>query len=225
MSGKHPGHAYVRDNRQAPGFKLVEMEGQTPVPPNECAFPLTFQSLGFETGGFGKWGLGPWNTSGNPNKQGMDRFYGYICQWVAHNYYPAYIWDNGKQVMLDNTEYERPAVLEPGDDPQDDKVYARFHVGKDYAPDLITQQALDFLKANKDKPFFLYYPTTVPHLGYQVPEDSLKEFEGKFPEEPYPGSGNYIPVKDPRAIYAAMIARMDGDDRQARCTGPGARAG
>jgi len=44
-----------------------------------------------------------------------------------------------------------------------------------------------------------------------VPEDSLKEYEGKFPEEPYLGDRNYLPNRTPRATYAAMVTRMDRD--------------
>src|SRR5262249_7359669 len=84
------------------------------------------------------------------------------------------------------------------------------YTGKDYAPDLIGAQAREFLKANKDRPFFLYYPTTVPHLALQVPEDSLKEYAGKFPETPYTGP-HYLPQRQPHAAYAAMITRMDRD--------------
>lgn len=211
MSGKHPGHAFIRDNRQAADFERVKHEGQWPVPPNECQLPLTLQSLNYATGGFGKWGLGPWNSTGNPNRQGFDQFFGYICQYVAHNYYPEYLWDNGQQVPLDNREYERPARLSPGDDPDDPKSYERFNQGQDYAPDLIHERAMQFLRQNKNRPFFFYYPSVVPHLGYQVPEDSLKQYLGEFPEEPYAGSGNYVPTPHPRAVYAAMITRMDDE--------------
>jgi arylsulfatase A-like enzyme len=67
------------------------------------------------------------------------------------------------------------------------------------------------VRANKDRPFFLYFATTVPHLALQVPEDSLAEYAGKFPETPYTGDRNYLPQRQPRAAYAAMITRMDRD--------------
>src|SRR6185436_9633111 len=54
--------------------------------------------------------------------------------------------------------------------------------------------------------------TTVPHLALQVPENSLAEYAGKFPETPYLGGSAvpiYLPQRTPRAAYAAMIARMD----------------
>ena len=85
MTGLHPGHAHIRDNRPAKGFP----EGQEPVPANSLQMPLILKKLGYTLGGFGKWGLGPVGSSGDPLKQGFDRFFGYNCQAVAHNYYPT----------------------------------------------------------------------------------------------------------------------------------------
>jgi len=205
MSGKHPGHAYIRENRGGLGNG---QEGQEPVPMGELTLPLTLKQLGYTLGGFGKWGLGGIGTSGDPNQQGFDVFYGYNCQAVAHNYYPTHLWSNATRVELNNPRFAAHQKLSAGADTNSPATYAKFS-GKDYAPDLITEQALKFLHANKDRPFFLYYPTTVPHLALQVPEDSLKEYAGKFPENPYPGGRGYLPHRTPRAAYAAMITRMD----------------
>ena len=76
---------------------------------------------------------------------------------------------------------------------------------------MINDQARKFVRANKDRPFFLYCPTTVPHLALQVPDDSLAEYRGKFPEKPYTGGKGYLPQQTPRAAYAAMVTRMDGE--------------
>jgi arylsulfatase A len=210
LSGLHPGHTFVRDNRQARGdTRGTDKEGQTPVPPDHLQLPLTLKKLGYTNGGFGKWGLGPWASTGNANKQGFDRFFGYVCQAVAHNYYVDYLWDNGRRVALRNASPDLKPRLAEGADPNDEASYAAFRPGPDYAPDVIAEQALAFVRENKGRPFFLYFPTTVPHLAYQVPDDSLKEYVGKFPEEPYPGSGFYVPCRNPRATYAAMITRMD----------------
>ena len=70
MTGKHPGHAYIRDNRGGLG---PEGEGQEPVPAGELKLPLTLKKLGYTLGGFGKWGLGGIGTSGEPARQGFDR--------------------------------------------------------------------------------------------------------------------------------------------------------
>jgi arylsulfatase len=206
MTGKHPGHGYIRDNRQAKGFP----EGQEPVPADTLQLPLLLRKQGYTLGGFGKWGLGPVGSTGDPLKQGFDRWYGFNCQGVAHNYYPTHLWDNDKQVALDNPKFSAHQKMPADADPNDPKSYAGYS-GKDYAPDLIGAKAQEFVKANKDRPFFLYYPTTVPHLALQVPEDSLKEYAGKFPETPYKGERDYLPHRQPRAAYAAMITRMDRD--------------
>ncbi|HVX63524.1 MAG TPA: arylsulfatase, partial [Pirellulales bacterium] len=208
MSGKHPGHAYIRNNRGGVGQDGKRTEGQEPVPPGELKLPLTLHKLGYVQGGFGKWGLGPIGSTGDPLNQGFDRFFGYNCQAVAHNYYPTHLWDNDRRLPLNNPEFSAHQKLPEGADLDDPATYARFS-GHDFAPDMITEQALQFMRENRDRPFFLYYPTTVPHLALQVPEDSLKEYEGKFPEQPYPGGHAYLPHRTPRAAYAAMVTRMD----------------
>jgi arylsulfatase A-like enzyme len=204
MAGKHPGHAYIRDNTQAKGFP----EGQEPVPAGHLQLPLLLRKQGYTLGGFGKWGLGPPGSTGDPLRQGFHRWFGYNCQAVAHNHYPTRLWDNDRQVELDNPKFSPYQKLPADANPNDPASYARF-AGKEYAPDVIGDRALDFVRANKDRPFFLYYPTTVPHLALQVPEDSLAEYAGQFPETPYKGERGYLPHRQPRAAYAAMVTRMD----------------
>jgi arylsulfatase A-like enzyme len=202
MTGKHPGHAFIRNNRSTPP------EGQYPIPPETVTLAELLQDQGYTCGGFGKWGLGGPGSAGEPLKQGFDRFFGFNCQGVAHNYYPTHLWDNDRQIALDNPAFASNQKLPADADPLNPANYERYS-GRQYAPDLITEQALAFVKANKDRPFFLYYPTTVPHLALQVPEDSLSEYRGKFPEEPYVGGRGYLPHRYPRAAYAAMVTRLD----------------
>ena len=202
MSGLHPGHAFIRDNRS------IQPEGQWPIPPETVIIPEVLKPLGYTSGGFGKWGLGGPGTTGEPLKQGFDRWYGYNCQGVAHNFYPAYLWDNDKKVPLNNAEFSGDKGAVPDAEANDPKSYEKFK-GKDYSADLIAVQAMKFARDNKDRPFFLYWPTTVPHLALQVPDDSLAEYAGKFDDPPYKGGKGYLPHFTPRAAYAAMITRMD----------------
>jgi len=206
MTGRNPGHAFIRDNRQAKGFD----EGQEPVPAKTLRLPLLLKEQGYTLGGFGKWGLGPVGSSGDPLRQGFDRWFGYNCQGVAHNHYPTHLWDDSKRIELNNPKFSAHQKLPAGADPDAPASYAGF-TGKDYAHDLIREQALKFVRANKDRPFVLYYATPVPHLALQVPADSLAEYAGKFPETPYKGDRGYLPHRQPRAAYAAMVARMDRD--------------
>lgn len=206
MTGKHPGHAWVRSNL---GMKP---EGQLPIPAGEITLAELMREQGYATGAFGKWGLGGPGTEGDPMKQGFDCFFGYNCQSHAHSYYPSYLWSNDSRVRLNNNPPVPGHANLPADaDPNDPSSYDRFK-GKDYASDRINEQALEFIRANKDRLFFLYYPTIIPHLALHVPDEELKPYrELGWHDPPFTKKkgGGYTPHFTPRAAYAAMITRMD----------------
>ena len=205
MTGKHPGHAFIRDNRGTPP------EGQYPIPLDTVTLPKLLGQQGYVCGGFGKWGLGGPGSSGEPLKQGLNRFFGFNCQSVAHNHFPTYLWDNDRRVSLKNPEFSaHQDKLPKGADPNDRSSYAGF-IGQDFAQDKIAEQALRFVRDNKDRPFFLYVPSTIPHVAIQVPDEALREYLGQFEETPYAGGKGYLPQFAPRAAFAAMISRLDRD--------------
>ena len=184
MTGLHTGHAPVRGN-----------SGGIPLHPEDVTVAEILKSAGYTTGLFGKWGLGEHGTSGIPNKQGFDEFFGYLHQIHAHFYYPEYLWKNDEKYPL------------PGN--ADGKQ-------TQYTHDEIVEQAVKFVRTNKDGPFFLYLSFAIPHYELLVPEDSLREYKGKFPETPYTGRGrktgyphDYGQQQTPKAAIAAMITRMD----------------
>ena len=207
MTGKHPGHAVVRNN------KSMQPEGQFPIPDTEVTIAELLKQEGYATGAFGKWGLGNTESTGCPNKQGFDRFFGYNCQGHAHSYYPATLWSDLELFPLKNDPpIPGHASLAEGADPNDPKSYDIFK-GQDYAPNHINEQALAFLRANQDRPFFLYYPTIIPHVALHVPDEELKPYlaEG-WNDPPFTRQhGGYTPHFTPRAAYAAMISRMDSN--------------
>jgi arylsulfatase A len=206
MTGKHPGHAFIRNNSEVGAWE--SLQGQMPIPLAEVTITTVLQKAGYATGAFGKWGLGGVGSSGDPLKHGFDHFFGYNDQRHAHNYYPRVLISDEVQIKLNNPPIKIPAVLPAEADINDAKNYERF-TGKEYAPDLIAAEVLKFVRENKGRPFFLYYPTTVPHLALQVPEDSLAEYRGKIPDAPYRGDSGFLPQQFPHAAYAAMITRMD----------------
>jgi arylsulfatase A len=202
MTGKHPGHAYIRDNRE------LKPEGQEPLPAGTVTLPSLLQSRGYVTGAFGKWGLGGPGSSGDPLNQGFNRFFGFNCQRVAHNYFPTSLWDNDRRLLLKNADFPAHQKFPTIADPNDPNAYRQYK-GTDYAPDLIMEQARLFIKANRERPFFAFIPTTVPHLALQVPDDSVTEYQNSFPETPYLGERGYLPHRQPRAAYAATVTRLD----------------
>ncbi|MGB1926774.1 MAG: arylsulfatase [Rubripirellula sp.] len=206
LTGKHPGHAFVRANKSTPP------EGQWPIPETEVTIAELLKRQGYVTGAFGKWGLGGPESTGRPLNQGVDRFFGYNCQAHAHSYYPSYLWDNERHVVLNNVpEVPGHASLAKGADPSDPRSYDQFK-GKDYAPDRIHEQALQFIRDHKDEPFFLYYPSVIPHVALHVPDEDLKPYlDLGWKDPPFTrGAGyGYTPHFTPRAAYAAMITRLD----------------
>jgi arylsulfatase len=216
MTGKHPGHAYIRSNRRA---KLppelmekygLEFHGQEPIPDAEVTIAEMLKQKGYATGAMGKWGLGQFGTTGDPNRQGFDLFFGYNCQGHAHSYYTGHLWHNHRKVKLDNDPpVPGHAKLPPNADPNDPASYEPFK-GQDYAADHMVEVALRFIRQNKDRPFFLYFPSTIPHLALHIPDEELEPYLGKWEETPFVGNG-YTPHRTPRAAYAAMISRLDKD--------------
>jgi arylsulfatase A len=202
MTGKHPGHAWIRNNRE------VKPEGQTPLRASEVTIAEALKTRGYACAAIGKWGLGPPGSEGDPLKQGFDRFYGYNCQRHAHNHYPTYLYDNDRRVELNNPEFATQQRLPADADPHDPKSYARY-AGKDYAPDLMAKEAVQFVRQNGSRPFFLYFASAIPHLALQAPEDAIAKYKGKWPDAPYTGTNRYLPHFSPRAAYAAMISRLD----------------
>ncbi|HUX58304.1 MAG TPA: arylsulfatase [Bacteroidales bacterium] len=191
MTGQHTGHTPIRGNKE------WEPEGQWPMPAETFSVAEMLKTEGYVTGCFGKWGLGYPGSEGDANMQGFDEFFGYNCQRLAHNYYPDHLWHNHEKVILHENDSSKTGA---------------------YSPDLIQKAALDFLETNKDRPFFLYYPTTIPHAELFAKEEYMKMFRGKFDPEksfkgvdsgPYFRLGGYGSQPEAHAAFAAMVKELD----------------
>jgi len=218
LTGQHTGHAHVRGNDEwkARGdvwsyqamFENPFLEGQRPLPDSIVTVAEILQEAGYKTGSVGKWGLGAPTTEGVPNKQGFDFFYGYNCQRQAHTYYPMHLWRNEERHILDNKMVAPRANLAEDADPNDSTSYADFRL-KEYAPTLMHEEALGFMEANKDQPFFLYYASPIPHLPLQAPKRWVEYYRKKLGEEAPYTDKSYFPNQYPRAAYAGMISYLD----------------
>lgn len=195
ITGLHSGHTPVRGN-----FEVLP-EGQYPMPDSLETLAKVMKQAGYATGAFGKWGLGFVGTTGDPNLQGFDQFFGYNCQRYAHRYYPAHLWENRVKVELPGNGWTQKTT---------------------YAPDLIQEETLKFIEENKDQPFFLFMPIVMPHAELAAPDDEiLKKFRLKFGDEtPHVGGKGsdygpemsipgYQSERYPHATFAAMVGRID----------------
>ena len=218
MTGQHTGHAHIRGNDEwgergkvwdyQAMFDDPFLEGQRPLPDSVVTVAERLQAAGYATGSVGKWGLGAPTTEGVPNKQGFDFFFGYNCQRQAHTYYPLHLWKNEERVLLGNKAVPPHSNLAEGAGPRDPESYVDFELDV-YAPALMQEEALDFMERNKERPFFLYYASPIPHLPLQAPRHWVEYYQKKLgPEEPYTGT-SYFPNRTPRATYAAMISYLD----------------
>ncbi len=209
MTGMHTGHAAIRGNKEMGGWGPEEPEGQWPLPAGEVTLAERLRELGYQTGAFGKWGLGGPGSEGHPNRQGFDHFYGYLCQRVAHNYYPTHLWRNSDVDVLGGNDYfaSHQRLDAP---PADDDTYDRFR-GGDYAPEEIADEAIAWLGRAIDnrRPFFLYYPSVIPHAALQAPQEFIDAYPPEWDPEPYLGHNGYLPTPRPHATYAAMISYLD----------------
>ncbi len=193
LTGLHTGHTPIRGNLP------VKPEGQYPLPDSTVVLPQLLKKAGYVTGCFGKWGLGYPGSTGDPVNKGIDEFFGFNCQTLAHNYYPYHLWHNKEKVMLPENSGARSGT---------------------YAPALIHQKTLEFIEQHKDQPFAVFITTTIPHAEVAAPESYMKQTVGKYePEKPYRGpdtnsptytkDGKYNTQRYPHAGYAAMITLLD----------------
>ena len=178
MTGLHTGHARVRDNKSAKGQRI-------PLRPDDVTVAEVLKRAGYRTGIVGKWGLGEAGTLGVPNAQGFDEWFGFLNQDHALEYYPTHLWDNEREIFPNGNQGAKRNA---------------------YVQDLFTARALRFIEENRQRPFFLYLPYTVPHASSELGRDT--------------GDGFVVPDYEPYADrdwprtekgYAAMVARLDRD--------------
>ncbi len=170
LTGLHTGHSPVRGNWEVP------VEGQLPLPASTVTVAQILKSAGYATAVMGKWGMGMFDTAGSPLKKGFDHHFGYNCQRHAHSYFPAYLYRDGRRFDL------------PGNDGKG--------VGATFAQNLIQEDVLKWVRAKKDRPFFLYYAITLPHGRHEI--DDL----GIYADKPWPAE---------QKNYAAQVTRLDRD--------------
>lgn len=178
--------------------------GQTPISsnasyvfqPKDVTVAEALGTVGYAVGGVGKWAMGRVDTVGRPTINGFDFWLGYLDQGAAHNYYPTHLWRNESRVPLaGNTLSTHPD--------------ARGRVAVErvtYSHDVIMDGAIEFIEANRDRPFVFHAHWTLPHAnneGGRVTGDGME----------IPDYGIYADRDWPNVEkgHAAMVTRVDHD--------------
>src|SRR5215207_5405986 len=152
---------------------------RVPLKEEDVTVAEVLKRAGYRTGVVGKWGLGEPGTTGVPGRQGFDYFYGYLNQTHAHDYHPEYLWQNDERVTLK---------------------------GGTYSHDLLTREALAFVRRGGESPFFLYLAYTLPHAN-----NELTRKTGNGMEVPSDAPYSRESWSPPQRNYAAMVSRLDAD--------------
>lgn len=142
------------------------------------SLPQRLKDHGYATGLVGKWHLG-YRPEYSPRTHGFDVFWGIKSGYV--DYY-AHTAGNGAPDLFDG---DTPVTMDG------------------YLTDLITERALGFVRAHRDRPFFLEVAYSEPHWPYQPPNkpsrarDNARHLDARDTE---PGT---------RTDYAAMVEHAD----------------
>ena len=218
MTGQHSGHCEVRGNKEYWGNSPIIMYGnnkeysvvgQHPYDPDHIILPEIMKDNGYTTGMFGKWAGGYEGSCSTPDKRGIDEYYGYICQFQAHLYYPNFLTRYSK--ALGDTGVVRVIMDENIKYPMYGPDYQK---RPQYSADMIHEKAMEWLDNQDGKqPFFGVFTYTLPHAELVQPEDSLlNEYKAKFdPDKVFKGSegSRYNAITHTHAQFAAMITRLD----------------
>jgi arylsulfatase A-like enzyme len=173
------------------GHARIRANSDRPILAEDTTVAEVLKQAGYATSLVGKWGLGWQDSPGAPWRKGFDESLAYLDQTLAHSYYPDHLWRNGERFDIAANQNGNRAT---------------------YSHDLFVDAALDFIRRHREQPFFLYGAFTIPHAEVTVPEDSLAEYRGRWPEpKKFEGSKTYCPQDQPRAVRAAMITRLDRD--------------
>lgn len=167
MTGKTPFGAGLPANASS-----AKDEGRA-MPPSQVTIAEQLKQIGYKTGHVGKWHLG-YTKETMPNAQGFDYSFGHmggcIDNWSHFFYWNGPnrhdLWENGVEIWREGQ----------------------------YFPDLMTDKALEYIEANKNEPFFLYYAINLPHYPLQ-PTEKWREYYKELPH--------------PRRDYAAFVSTID----------------
>ena len=218
MTGQHTGHTRVRGNEEfwkdVPMVKYGENEdysrvGQLPYDAHHVIVPEILKRQGYRTGMFGKWAGGYEGSESTPDKRGIDEFFGYICQFQAHLYYPNFLNEYSRE--RGDTAVSRLVLDKNIRYPMSGKQY---YQRPEYSADLIHQRAMNWIDAQDSQhPFFGIFTYTLPHAELVQPDDSLLAYYKRkfFVDKTWGGQphSRYNATEHTHAQFAAMISRLD----------------
>lgn len=176
LTGRYPQRAGMPGNAAPPPLTGIDDgNGYPGLSSDQPSMGKILSNAGYKTAMIGKWHLG-YNSGNRPDDHGFDYWFGHIGG-VIDNYSHFFHWSGPtRHDLWRNGE----RVYRPGE----------------YFPDLMLEEAQNFIIAHKDRPFFIYYSLNTPHWPYQGDPHWIEQYQD-------------IHISYPRDIYGAFVSAQD----------------
>ncbi|MGB0744626.1 MAG: sulfatase-like hydrolase/transferase [Opitutales bacterium] len=165
----------------------------------DITFAHVLKYAGYDTALFGKYSLGADKGITCPLAMGFDTWFGMDSIFEGHRQYPHYLWRDGEKIRIRENEGGKKIA---------------------YAQELFTRESIDYIKEERDNPFFMVLAYSSPHAELDAPQKYIDLYDGVFEETPYTGMSTGkaadqfawyypAPVPKPKATLAAMVTALD----------------
>lgn len=168
------------------------------TPPNkdEVFLGEVAQKQGYVTGQFGKLEWGFATSHQQMVRHGWDEYYGYLDHVRAHGFYPPFLFRNGEVEHIEGNTHADCGKTKENETPEKYKERWNMEGKTVYSQHLFMNNVLQFISDNKDKPFFLYFPTQLPHGPVSIPAV-------------HPDFANNKQLTQIEKEYASMVKMLD----------------
>ena len=198
LTGRHDGHIPFNGNKG--GFSIKLHNGNVSQADYDALMAQTYkqrkdlpyigqmaQDAGYHTSYFGKLGIGYTENHEIIKLYGFDHYVGLYDSVVCWGFYPEFYWNNGEKILLPtNPKFK-------GNYP-----YCPLIGGEEmvYTEDIWLEEALEYIEAKQDEPFFMVYSTQLPHGPASIaPKDHV-----------FAGRTEWTPKE---RVFASMVDKMD----------------
>jgi len=191
LAGLHGGRVATRGTPAKPST----------LPRDQATVAALLKAAGYATACIGKWGVGAPENLAHPKDAGFDHFFGYINRWHAENAYPEFLIRNGQVERLRN---EAGPASKQWQDPKSPQGGRGVAIKKlEYAPNLLMDDAMRFIRDQQKRPFFLLLSMTAPHANTDAGDDGIEvDDASEFASKDWPAA---------EKKFAATIRNLDRD--------------
>ncbi len=201
MTGRYPG-------RSGFGSWVLAPNSQKHIHPNEITLAEGLKSAGYKTGLFGKWHMGSPNQNNEFSQESLPLAHGFD-QWIGTNV--SHDYDNAMLLKSNpKGQYPIPGYELIAKDLPSDTIVSESLTG------ICTNAAVQFIKDNKENPFFAYVAYNMPHLGLFVSDKfkgvSRNGFLGDVMEELDASIGQVMQTLEDTGIKENTIVIFASDN-------------